>query len=762
MAPYYQIRCSVLPMLETMQLLKESHLELLQKTPFWPLLEAFHNGNISELQCKDCRTPIRKITKTFNPKTASFHFGTRAISINTEDISRILGLPQQGDTVQFGHLVYRKSYKSDFTERHFKGIERVNHKLLHGLLLKLLNRKEQTDIEDVVRLTLMELFITFLFTRSHLQLVLVKYCDEFDKLSRYSWAAAVGEFLNKSLKAQSKVEIEGCALLIPLWLCEKTNITQPISGREIIEGNTPSLIRWSLPELNIKMQEITICEIERLFEVQNGIEVEIKPEHENHEGEEEELKKKDTKQKGRELYQPLQKEIVERRKVQKNDYELNVKNNFKDKLKAEVDGEMELIEKDQLDPQIPCTAIQLSPRDDNEVLQVGHQMRLPMEGSGVKVRKQQLDPDFVCNVVPERRKAKEQHAPSDPILTVPTRAIQDPAAKRDEQIIIIVDDSVSEEEKSTRKVKRTRKECFPLERCEIFKLLDDEYQQKVKAFWSMTNPKELFWSGKNASVACEDVKKLIKNTAVASNVIDAFMELLEQKQHQSSVKQSTYISTLCWNYVRMKDARKKGKKDQVQDEVHDEVGLNQLVFDPLLGSMAQSDYIFFPIISKFHYTLLVLNKNEKKWTHYNPSRKRSELHIDPCYEVAKQMHQLTQEWFRITQKEAPRALLKGTKRKKMGKREDWMEVPLSEDEKRTLTWMMDNNIDFKIENDRISPQQDFKSLDCGIFVMYYMNQLSQGLQLEKEITECRMWEFRKNLIKLFLDHENGWKQTSTT
>jgi hypothetical protein len=79
------------------------------------------------------------------------------------------------------------------------------------------------------------------------------------------------------------------------------------------------------------------------------------------------------------------------------------------------------------------------------------------------------------------------------------------------------------------------------------------------------------------------------------------------------------------------------KKDQVQDEVHDEVELNHLVFDPLLRSMAHIDYVFFPIISKFHYTLLVLNKNEKKWTHYNPLRKRSELHIDPCFEIAKQM-----------------------------------------------------------------------------------------------------------------------------
>ncbi|KAK9942649.1 hypothetical protein M0R45_008303 [Rubus argutus] len=113
---------------------------------------------------------------------------------------------------------------------------------------------------------------------------------------------------------------------------------------------------------------------------------------------------------------------------------------------------------------------------------------------------------------------------------------------------------------------------------------------------------------------------------------------------------------------------------QLQDEVHDEVELNHLVFYPLLRSMAHIDYVFFPIISKFHYTLLVLNKNEKKWTHYNPLRKRSELHIDPCYEIAKQMHQLIQKWLLRTQKEAQQALLKRTKRKKCRKEESGADV----------------------------------------------------------------------------------------
>nr|XP_011458277.1 PREDICTED: uncharacterized protein LOC101298761 isoform X2 [Fragaria vesca subsp. vesca] len=674
----------------------------------------------------------------------------------------ILGLPQHGEAVLFRPPGPNRSYKSDFTWRYFLREKKPrSRKLIHSLLINLLNGNERTDIEDVVRLTLMELFTTFLFAHSEISWDLMKYCEDFENLSRYSWAEAVGEFLNKSLKVQSKSEISGCGLLIPFWLCEKTNIIQPISGREVVEGHVPTLIKWSLPELNTKMKQIAICAIQPFFKEQDGVKAGINgeneiQEHKEGEVDQDELKKVENKE--RESSKQLREEVQERRKLQHNDEQSDVKNNLDER-----DGKMEINTADQLNFQSPSVAILPSPRDEIEVFQIGHEMRSPPKGTAVTFRKQQLDPDYVCDVVPNNKKAKIQHALSDPTRAVPSRSIQVPAGKKDEPIVIIEDSSASEEEESPRKRKCSRKESFRLERYEVFKLMDDEHQQKLKAFWNMAGTRGLFWSGKNASVTRQDVEKLIKDTAVASNLIDAFMELLEQ---QSSVKESTYISTLYWNYVSIQDARKqskRGKIDQVRDEARDKMGLNQLVFDPLLRSMAKIDYVFFPIISKFHYSLLILNKSEKKWTHYNPLRKRSGLHIDPCYEVAKQMHLMIQKWLHTTQKEAPTMLLEGTKRKMTSRNpESWAIVSLTEDEKRSLTWMVDHNIDFKLENDLKCPQQDFKSLDCGIFIMYYMNQLSQGLRVEEEISRCRMWEFRKHLIECFADHESSWTQSSTT
>lgn len=49
---YAQYHCKMRSFFNTMQRIKErltkGHLELLQQTPFWPLISAFYNGMISE------------------------------------------------------------------------------------------------------------------------------------------------------------------------------------------------------------------------------------------------------------------------------------------------------------------------------------------------------------------------------------------------------------------------------------------------------------------------------------------------------------------------------------------------------------------------------------------------------------------------------------------------------------------------------------------------------------------------------------------
>ncbi|KAM1585003.1 hypothetical protein ACFX1Z_037923 [Malus domestica] len=261
---YVQYRCNMLSFFSTMQRIKghltERHLELLRQTPFWPLISAFYSGVISEDQCKKSESDVRDIIKCYNSRTMSFQFGSTSASLTTEDMAEILGLPQEGEELK---LKGSRSYKSDFVERYFNA-KRVYKTLVDKALDEAIKGKRETDVEDVVRLILIELCITFLLCNSG-QVTswnLVKYCEDLESVSRYSWAKAVADVLHEGLEKRTgrfkPYSVPGCVVAIMLWLCERTNLIQPIKGRE---GQKPALVKWSMQELHLKLKRVDVADI---------------------------------------------------------------------------------------------------------------------------------------------------------------------------------------------------------------------------------------------------------------------------------------------------------------------------------------------------------------------------------------------------------------------------------------------------------------------------------------------------------------------
>ncbi|KAM1476818.1 hypothetical protein ACFX1Q_038213 [Malus domestica] len=267
---YIQYRCTMMSFFNTMKRvkkhLKEGHLKLLQQTPFWPLISPFYNGVISEDQCRKPVSGIRNIIKCYNSTTMSFEFGSTSARMTTEDIAEILGLPLEGEEVQ---LKGSTRYRSDFTNRYFD-VKEVSKKMVDDALEEAIKGKREID---VVRLIVLVLCVSFLFsgTTHFTSWNIVKYCEDFENISRYSWAKAVADLLHKSLQASTMrfdgCTVHGCVVAIMIWLCEKTNLIQPISGRE---GQKPALVKWSLQELHMKLQEIDIADVGLSFKKDKG------------------------------------------------------------------------------------------------------------------------------------------------------------------------------------------------------------------------------------------------------------------------------------------------------------------------------------------------------------------------------------------------------------------------------------------------------------------------------------------------------------
>ncbi|CAL8992351.1 unnamed protein product, partial [Prunus brigantina] len=221
-----------------------------------------------------------QLLKKFDLDTKSFKFGTKSFQITGNAVTQILGLPNEGKSVKLvndsritkdnclGKPTQEKA-KAEQKKKTNKGKERKEAK----------EEEEEEEVDydkEVVSLILILLCMTFLFANasSTLHWKLFEHCVNLDALSSYSWARAVSAYLNESLIAKAKAKakkggeasigaILGCIILILFLLCERTNIIQPILGKE---KETLAILKWSLVELHTRFNQIKdLNDIEGIF-----------------------------------------------------------------------------------------------------------------------------------------------------------------------------------------------------------------------------------------------------------------------------------------------------------------------------------------------------------------------------------------------------------------------------------------------------------------------------------------------------------------
>ncbi|BBH02923.1 hypothetical protein Prudu_013643 [Prunus dulcis] len=304
---YVQFRCNAYAFSSIIRDIKdklnERQKKLLKKTPFWNLIELFYHQRIDMNNMNKSDLDLVQLLKTFDPDTKSFKFGTKSFQITGNAVTQILGLPNEGKSVK----LVNDRYTATFRTRHFgeKGKpskNQVEAELQKTIALANQSKKEKAKTEqkkktnkgkekkeaeeeeeeevdydkEVVSLILILLCMTFLFANSSstLHWKLFEHCVNLDTLSNYSWARAVSAYMNESLTTKAKAKakkggeasigaVSGCTILILFLLCERTNIIQPILGKE---KETPAILKWSLVELHTRFNQIKdLNDIEGIF-----------------------------------------------------------------------------------------------------------------------------------------------------------------------------------------------------------------------------------------------------------------------------------------------------------------------------------------------------------------------------------------------------------------------------------------------------------------------------------------------------------------
>ncbi|KAI5327451.1 hypothetical protein L3X38_026847 [Prunus dulcis] len=228
-------------------------------------------------------------------------------------------------------------------------------------------------------------------------------------------------------------------------------------------------------------------------------------------------------------------------------------------------------------------------------------------------------------------------------------------------------------------------------------------RERIEKHYLTTQPRDIFWAGLNSEkVTNHDLKDIVWDLELSQNVIEAYIQIEEDKIEPMQTESPQYMSTWTWAYMQS----------------FEEPFWHRALYEHLLEKLGKCSVLFFPIISKeeFHFTLLTFHKNERKWRHYNPLRSLGHRKEERCIDIARNF-----------QKEGPSTLV---------------QKDLTPTEELTLNWIMQNPLHFPFEDDMECAQQTVSSLDCGMFVMFYMDRIAQGQPIPKSVDKKFMNEYR--------------------
>ncbi|KAM5570136.1 hypothetical protein ABKV19_017246, partial [Rosa sericea] len=256
-----------------------------------------------------------------------------------------------------------------------------------------------------------------------------------------------------------------------------------------------------------------------------------------------------------------------------------------------------------------------------------------------------------------------------------------------------------------------------------------------------------FWDGRRygAQVSRQDLKDMIMDEPIASNCIECYGILLTDQlleKESQGLDAPSFMNPLCWHSA----------ENLMVYSVH------LYLCEPLFQNLARSNYIFFPISheSGFHHTLLIFDKELKKWFH-NDSKRPKKSSTGKCFQDVRKMIEMVELWMTAVKEQAYDMLEQGCRMKfdqKNSSEEElkMMEVPLTETERESIKWIKDNyKRKMAVTEIKDNPQQGENSLDCGLFMMYTMEKISKNGKIPKKLTKDDILNFRAHVVKSFAE-----------
>ncbi|KAK1261698.1 hypothetical protein QJS04_geneDACA000896 [Acorus gramineus] len=228
----------------------------MEKTPFGHFLK------MPSLLCE--RTILEESCGVWEGGRKGFKLGNSIIPFKVSDCALILGLSSHGEIVDFG----KDGECTELQKRFFDKCPPTTKNIIRHLQQMIMYEMEGA-LED--------------FTK----MMLLRYVDEIERLGDYAWADAVHRFLIKHIpdasdwvrskkrgESQSAGYINGCAILINVFVYEHSNIVKP---KSIACDKVPRLFKWESIKHHRKNSAAMLIEGMKDFQVTQGTSGESKP-----------------------------------------------------------------------------------------------------------------------------------------------------------------------------------------------------------------------------------------------------------------------------------------------------------------------------------------------------------------------------------------------------------------------------------------------------------------------------------------------------
>ncbi|CAL8169347.1 unnamed protein product [Prunus armeniaca] len=216
---------------------------------------------------------------------------------------------------------------------------------------------------------------------------------------------------------------------------------------------------------------------------------------------------------------------------------------------------------------------------------------------------------------PQNQKVLTQEA-SQPDATNP---IPDPpkGTSLHDSILVGMQESNDEDEGQ----KKPTKKKLGWGQKKVWQKIPKEDRDRIQEYYLSTQPSDNFWAGLDSEkVTNHDIKDIVWDLEMSQNVIEAYIQIEEEKIGPMQTDSPQYMSTWTWAYM----------------QTFLEPNWHRALYEHLLEKLGKCNVLFFPIISsyEFHFTLLTFHKIEQKWRHYNPLRSLGSRKEEKCIDIA--------------------------------------------------------------------------------------------------------------------------------